>query len=255
MNNNKYNNIEKTIFILPYRDRYNELLIWLDNMIPILDEQFNCYNISSEDKPYEVVIPHQKDERLFNKGGLINSMIQILLHKYKANLNNFTMVMNDIDIVCTKPNIFDYKVNDNIARHPYGVLRPKLGGILGGIFYMKFKDYLKVNGMPNYWGWGGEDITLANRCKAHNITIDETNFIERRSHPYILDPESHPDIKKQKLNIITDKRNLRSCFLENHKNPHNGITSCNYELLDEYYVNKYEMHKNVKIYDIYLNIL
>lgn len=246
--------INKVIFILPFRNRENELKLWLTNMIPILDEQFNCKNINNINKPYEIIIPHQINKKLFNKGALINSTVKILLQKYKNELMNMIMVMNDIDIYPKKSGIFDYYTETGVVRHPYGVLRPQFGGILGGIYYIRFSDYLKVKGMPNYWGWGGEDICFARRILINNIKINEDNFIQRRSTNDIVDPVSATDIKTLKLQEITDKRNLKECFMENHKNPINCITNCDFKILKQYNVKNFENYKNIIMYDLEITI-
>jgi hypothetical protein len=254
----KEKEIDKTIFILPFRNRYTELQIWLKHMLPILDQQFNCKEMSYENKPYEVLVIHQADNKLFNKGALVNIGFQIIKEKYNDNneiYKSFTLVMNDIDIVPTKVGIFDYKTVECMARHPYGVLRPQFGGILGGIYYIKFSDYERINGIPNYWGWGGEDICTARRALAHGIKINEDNFIERRSTHDILDPESAPTEKQKRFQSVTDIRNLKECFCENHLKPTNGINNCKYEIISHYGVVNYENISNVRMYDVRITIV
>ena len=245
----------KVIFILPFRNRDTELNKWLSTMIPILDEQYNCIGINNLDKPYEIIIPHQKDQKLFNKGALVNSACKILLQKYGSKLMDMIMVMNDIDIYPIKSGIFDYYVEYGTARHPYGVLRPQFGGILGGLYYIRFGDFFKVGGMPNYWGWGGEDICLARRVLANGIKIDESEFIERRTTTDIIDPVSAPTLKQRRFQEITDKRNLRACFMENHLKPVNGLMNCEYNILEERYIEGFEKYENIKMYDLVINII
>lgn len=258
-NNNKHNNKQKTIFILPFRNRDKELQVWLKHMIPILDIQFKCQDLEYEIKPYEVIIIHQADNKLFNKGALVNTGFKIIKEKYKDKDNydykNFTLVVNDIDIVTTKIGLFDYKTDIGVARHPYGVLRSQLGGILGGLYFIKLCDYKLINGMPNYWGWGGEDICAARRAIANGMKINEDNFIQRRSNPNILDPESAPTEKQKRFQRVTDIRNLKECFKENHLKSTNGLNNCKYEILREYCVKNYENIKNVRMYDVKIEIV
>lgn len=247
----------KTIFILPFRNRDTELQEWLKHMIFILDEQFDCKNIECINKPYEVIIIHQYDNKLFNKGSLINTGIKIIKNKYNndSDIINYTLVVNDIDIYVNKSNIIYYSTETGVIKHPYGVKRDNLGGILGGIYICKLCDYIKINGMPNYWGWGGEDVCIARRAIAHGIKINEENFIERRTHLNIIDPESAPTEKQKKFQRITDMRNLRECFKENHLKSINGLNNCKYEIINEYYVKNYENKQNVKMYDVKINII
>jgi len=248
----------KTIFIIPYRNRESELQLWLNKMIIILDKQFNCININYEDKPYEVIIIHQKDDKLFNKGACINTATQIIKKKYlnsKLKLSDITIIIHDVDIYITNSKVIEYKTNIGEVINPYGPKPNTLGLIFGCIVICNLQDYININGIPNYWGWGGEDICLAKRFKAHNIKINTDKFIERYTSNDIIDPRHTISIKQQKFQQITDKKNLRECFLENSLKSINGISNCSFQLLNEYYVNNYTQIKNVKMYDVLINII
>lgn len=260
-----------TYFIIPYRARKAELNIWLQNMIPILDTQFNCseesYQQNPSTKPYTVLFIHQKDERLFNRGACCNIGAHIIkdvllqqvqqlqqLQQQKLELSDITIVIHDVDIYLKDPYIIKYTNNKGEVRHPYGDQRPQFGGILGCLCICNLEDYFKVEGMPNYWGWGGEDVCLARRFLAHNIKINEDEFIPRRTTDNIVDPDSAPTEKKRRFNMVCDKRNLRACFLENHLNTHNNLSSCSYEILGENNIDElgseYVNIDNVKMYDV-----
>jgi hypothetical protein len=246
----------KTIFILPFRNRDAELQIWLKHMIPILDQQFDCQDMDYEMKPYEVLVIHQADNKLFNRGACSNIGALIIKNKYGFEyLKNIKIVIHDVDIYLKKSNIIKYTTIRNEIRHPYGVKRDNLGGIIGGICICYLDEYFKLNGMPNYWGWGGEDICTARRALAHDIKINEDDFIERRSTPYIIDPESAPTEKQKRFQRVTDMRNLKECFRENHLKSTNGLNNCRYEILREYGVINYENVKNVRMYDVNINIV
>jgi hypothetical protein len=252
-----------TYFIIPYRDRKDELTIWIQNMIPILDTQFNCseesYQQNPATKPYTVLFIHQKDERLFNRGACCNIGAHIIKDIYctknNLKLTDITIVIHDVDIYLKDPYVIKYTNNKGEVRHPYGDQRPQFGGILGCLCICNLGDYFKVEGMPNYWGWGGEDVCLARRFLAHNFKINEDDFIHRRTIDTIVDPDSAPTEKKRKFNMVCDKRNLRECFKENHLKPNNGILNCKFDLLSENYIEGFENVKNVKIFNILINII
>jgi hypothetical protein len=246
--------LKKYIFLLPYRDRYNELQEWLINMIPILDKQYNCQDIKYENKPYDIIIINQSNAMLFNKGACCNVGVKIIKDNYDMTNMDITLIVHDVDIYIKKHDLILYETKDNEVKHPYGDLRPQFKGILGCIVICKLLDYLKIGGYPNYFGWGGEDVCLARRFLYNNIKINEDNFIYRRSTPLIIDPDSSPSIQKKKINMICDKKNLKLCFSENHLQPINGLMNIDYHIIKKYKVNNFEQHSNIIMYDINFSI-
>jgi len=47
---------------------------------------------------------------------------------------------------------------------------------LGGVVIFKGADFERVNGYPNYWGWGMEDNVLQQRCLKRGLIIDRSQF-------------------------------------------------------------------------------
>lgn len=213
------------IFILPYRDRELELQEWVTNMHEYLDNQIG-------ESCYEVLVVHQLDNKMFNRGALCNIGFLYSKSMYPDIYKNIQFIIHDVDIypvkVEGKEDIIKYSTIKGKARHPYGVLRPQLGGTLGGICIIYGEDYEQVSGMPNYYGWGGEDVGLSRRCQAHKIRINEDNFIDRRSTPLIIDPESHVTAAKKKVIMATDKLNLRKALRENSLQPNDGLSNIKY---------------------------
>jgi hypothetical protein len=216
------------IFIIPYRDRENELIDWINNMTIYLDSQLG-------ESVYEVYVVHQNDSKLFNRGALCNIGFLEAKKKYPNGYKDIQYVIHDVDIYPVKVNgkkdIIEYKTIKGEARHPYGVLRPHLGGTLGGICIIQGEDYERVNGMPNYYGWGGEDVSMCRRCIANGVNINETNFIDRRSTDLIIDVESHLTDAKKKVIKATDKLNLRKALTENSAKSINGLNNINHRVI------------------------
>jgi N-terminal domain of galactosyltransferase len=76
--------------------------------------------------------------------------------------------------------IFDYETKAGIVKHHYG-----FEYALGGIVVIKGMDFERINGFPNFWGWGNEDSVLQTRCNKYNLKIDRTLFYKIGS-PEIL---------------------------------------------------------------------
>jgi len=191
------------VFLIPYRDRKEEMCKFNETMPSILDKDIG-------NGRWAIIYVHQCNTWLFSRGSLFNMGFQEVKRRWPEDWKNIQLVLHDVDIYPTKPCIIDYDCKDiGIARHPYGVLRPQFGGTVGGICVVYGEDYMRVNGSPNYLGWGGEDVSLCRRLKAVGIKIDEKGFIERRSRSDIVDKDSHPDSDREKFNLnVTDRRNL-----------------------------------------------
>lgn len=233
------------IFIIPYKNREEELKLFYEKMIPMLEQQIG-------NGKYKIILIHQLDYKMFNRGALLNigfSWTKNILQKEYKTLN---FISHDVDIYITKPDALLYDTELGEVRHPYGDLRPQFGGILGCLCIIKGYDFERVGGYPNYFGWGGEDVCLARRCLANNIKINEDNFINRRSSEYIIDPESHPTEKQKQICNITDQRNLRECFKENHLQPINTWDNVDYNIekihnpLENKIYNNTEIEKELK---------
>ena len=193
------NNTPSHIFLIPFRDRETELGIWYNNMKSYLDIQIGSDN-------YEVLVIHQCDNRMFNKGAMCNTGFLYSKQLYPDTYKSIKFIIHDVDIypvkVEGKEDIIKYETVIGEVNHPYGVLRSHLGGVLGGIVIILGEDYERVNGMPNYFGWGGEDVALSRRCRAHKLYINEDNFIDRRTNSLIVDAESHVTDAKKRLLLL-----------------------------------------------------
>ena len=236
------------LFIIPYRNREPEMKLFNAKMPLILDKQLGS------DK-YEIWYITQTDERLFNRGALLNIGFLEMKRKYANNdrWKNIQLIFHDVDIYLEKMGILNYNTERGKVRHPYGDLRPQWGGILGCLCIIYADDYNKTKGYPNFFGWGGEDVALSLRCQAQKIIIDEHDFILRRSHPYIIDPISHITPKEIAFTQVCDKRNLREVFFkENQKCPINGFHNLHYEIIRDKMIDNIN---KIKMLDVKFEIL
>jgi len=156
--------IPKLVFIVPYRDREQQLLFFEKHMKEILEDY------APED--YKIYIIHQKDNRDFNRGALRNIGFLYIKEKYPNDYQNITIVFNDVDTMPLNKNFFHYETIPGIVKHFYGYTFA-----LGGIVSINAKDFESLNGYPNLWAWGFEDNMLQHRVLNNpNLTIDRSQF-------------------------------------------------------------------------------
>lgn len=157
---NNMSSVPKRIFIVPYRERKEHKFFFSNQMNFLLN--------GSQD--YEIYFSHQCDKRQFNRGGTKNIGFLVMKEKYPEDYKDITFIFNDVD---TLPfhRIFNYETEPGIIKHYYGFTYA-----LGGIVVIKGADFERVNGFPNFWGWGNEDSVFQERCLRGDIKIDRSQF-------------------------------------------------------------------------------
>ena len=161
--------VPKRVFIIPYRNRLEQKFFYSKQMSFILEDETD----------YEIYYSHQCDNRQFNRGATKNIGFLAMKDKYPNDYRNITFIFNDVD---TLPfhKIFDYQTIFGTVKHYYGFEHA-----LGGIVVIKGFDFEKINGFPNFWGWGNEDSVLQDRCLYSQLNIDRNKFYKIGS-PEIL---------------------------------------------------------------------
>jgi hypothetical protein len=156
-----------------------------------------------ERNDYEIYFSHQYDDRPFNRGACKNIGFLAMKHKYSQHYKDITFVFNDIDTI-PFTNILDYETKKGIVKHFYG-----FNYALGGIVSIQGEDFEKINGFPNYWGWGMEDAILQKRCEKKNLAIDRSHFYPIGSPEilHLFDGVSRIISKKETMQSKTDNGN------------------------------------------------
>ena len=224
--------IPKIIFIVPFRNRQMQKIHFDVYMKYIMED----YNKSD----YEIYYSHQCDTRAFNRGAVKNIGFLAIKDKYPDDYKNITFVFNDIDTLPYQKNLLNYQTEKNKIKHFFG-----FEFALGGIFSITGEDFEKINGFPNFWGWGLEDNRIQQRAKYFNIIIDRSIFFSINS-PNILyfDKEQHK---------ITTRKALEKSININSK-INDGLRSLKYKYkIENEYINIYNFdsvlfpYKNEKI--------
>ena len=156
--------------LVPFRDRFEELLIFAPHMKKFLDKQ----NID-----YHIFILNQVDRFRFNRASLIN------IGFLEVNKEFDYIAMHDVDLL---------PINDELlysfpVKGPYHVSSPELHPryhyptFVGGILLIKREHFIQVNGMSNkYWGWGLEDDEFYVRLKEAALTVARPENISTGTH-------------------------------------------------------------------------
>jgi len=97
--------------------------------------------------------------------------------------------------------IFDYSTKHGVVKHLYGFIFA-----LGGIVIFKGADFERINGYPNYWGWGMEDNVLQQRCLKMGLRIDRSSFypIGDQNILQLFEGMKRVITKDSKINAIKD---------------------------------------------------
>jgi len=155
----------KVVFIVPYRDRDQQLQFFHRHMSYVLEEM----------RPNDCAVHfvHQQDDRSFNRGAIKNIGFLFVKSKYPDSYQNITLVFNDIDTMPYTKNFLNYQTIHGKIKHFYGFTFA-----LGGIVSITAGDFEKLNGFPNFWGWGYEDNLLNKRALANGFIIDRSQFYD-----------------------------------------------------------------------------
>ncbi|KAF7268863.1 hypothetical protein GWI33_018059 [Rhynchophorus ferrugineus] len=158
----KLSSQHKLALIVPFRDRFEELLLFA----PYIHKFLLAQNID-----HHIFVINQVDTYRFNRASLINV-------GYIYTKDNFDYIaMHDVDLLPLNNELKYYYPNQ-----PYHVAAPELHPryhyqkFIGGILLINREHYELVDGLSNrYWGWGLEDDEFYVRLKdAHlNITRPE----------------------------------------------------------------------------------
>lgn len=157
--------------LVPYRDRFEELMVFIPHMQNFLKKQ-NIVN--------HIYVMNQVDSYRFNRASLINVGFELSM------IDGCDYVaMHDVDLLPLNSNLsYDYPANGPVhLAAPHLHPRYHYPTFVGGILILKRKHFKLVNGMSNkYWGWGLEDDEFYVRLKEAGLNITRPQNISTGTH-------------------------------------------------------------------------
>ncbi|XP_065656640.1 beta-1,4-N-acetylgalactosaminyltransferase bre-4 [Hydra vulgaris] len=161
----------KVAIVIPFRNRNDQLLIFLRHMHPLLMRQ-ELY--------YRIIVVEQLENDPFNRAGLFNVGYTEALKI--ADFNCF--IFTDVDLLpeddrnyygCpTSPRHMSVAVDKFQYQLPYET-------IFGGVAAFTKEHFVSINGMSNlFWGWGGEDDDLYRRIVTMGYKLTRPSLLTGR---------------------------------------------------------------------------
>ena len=179
--------------IVPYRDqegqnRLKQLNVFLAHMKHMMGLLMKDQQI----KEYHIYVIEQSHDLKFNRGLLLN------IGAHLAHTSHNTLIFHDVDLLPENDlrNWYACTPSKGKPIHIAACWKDRYTGpgYFGGIVSFLAKDFQQVNGFPNsFWGWGGEDDALRERCLQNGFRI------EKVKEGKIYDMETDPDGKAMDL--------------------------------------------------------
>ena len=199
----------KVAILVPYRNRAEQLEVFLSHMHPLLQRQM---------LDYRIFVVEQIGKESFNKGAIYN----IGFNKSLSYGDFKCFIFHDVDLL--SENDYNYygcpaspmHMCPAIDKFNYKLLYRRL---VGGIQAITKDHYEKLNGYSNkFWGWGGEDDDL------------EIRMVKTGLKPIRPAVEIGRYKMNRKHHFRSNKPNQKNAVLLNKKNPKletNGLNSIN----------------------------
>jgi xylosylprotein 4-beta-galactosyltransferase len=156
--NKGYESNHKLAVLVPYRNRFEELM----EFAPYIHDFLNDQKIN-----HDIFILNQVDSYRFKRASLINV-------GYLETRSNYDYIaMHDVDLLPLNKNL-----SYTYPSQPFHLAAPNLhpryhyNKFIGGILLINREHFGLVNGLSNkYWGWGLEDDEFYVRLKDANLNI------------------------------------------------------------------------------------
>lgn len=198
----------KLAVVVPFRDRFDELLHFVPIMTKFLTNQLGKNS-------FEIFIINQADNNRFNRAALINVGYIVGLEH-----NCDYMVMHDVDLLPNNDGL-NYRFPGESSKYVHLAspeYHPKYhyAEYIGGVLLLTMNNFDRMNGMSNnYWGWGREDDEFRARLAGANMVRERPQGLktgyktflhihdkEHRKRDYTVTPE-----QKAAQSVSTKQKN------------------------------------------------
>lgn len=202
-------------FIIPYRNRKE----YLDKFVRRFSRFLQETGIDAE-----FYVVHQIHPGDFNRGAMKN----IGFLEFCKTRPDGLFIFHDVDTYPTYWGSIQYDTKKGTVRHPIGDPHENLGMV--ACFWKE--EFERVNGFPNYWGWGIEDVTIWYRLNHIHIPIDEHHIVSHNDTVKCYAPKHVRNLSKEGH---TAKRNTELHLQEEQTHEmKNGISNLEYRVLSAF---------------------
>ena len=176
--------------IVPYRDRSEQLLVFLRHLHPFLRKQ---------ELHYRIYIVNQADKNKFNRAMLFNV-------GYTEAVKDFPwdcFIFHDVDLLPEDDrNLYNCPDNPRHMSVAVDKFKYKLPykQIFGGVAAIRSDQFRRLNGFSNmFWGWGGEDDDMSKRIQYRKLKIIRYRPEIAR---YTMIKHKHQPVNKDRAKIL-----------------------------------------------------
>jgi len=155
--------------IVPFRIQKGQNREWeLTQFIPHMEKMMDELKTDNDLDDYRIyVIEQDQSLKKFNRGLLLN------IGAHLSDKGHSTIILHDVDLLPQEDIKEWYSFQP--TKFPLHIAacwkeRYDSKSYFGGVVSFNRNLFEEINGFPNnFWGWGGEDDALLDRCKTHHI--------------------------------------------------------------------------------------
>jgi len=212
---------QKVAILVPYRDRPEQLKIFLHHMHPILQRQ---------QLDYRIVVAEQGPDGDFNRAALLNVGYAEAKAATAASRGYDCLVFHDVDLLPEDDRNLYLCPEGDKAKHVSVAVdkwdyRLQYPTYFGGVTAVSTRLFEAINGFSNkFYGWGGEDDDLYNRIRRHG----NASSIHRMS----ADVAKFTMLRHDKVDQNEDLDEMMAKSKRNELGE-DGLTTLDYQLLTE----------------------